>query len=536
MALTTDQCLQAPHDHVVQFYDDDGELAAGVAPYLAEALDADGVAIVIATPAHRRAFAARLAAADIDVARARETGRLVMLDAAEAVDTLLFDGRVAGHRYDKLIGDPVRDAAAGGRVVRAYGEIVALLWADGHVAAALELEGLWNGLGREVGFSLYCAYPRALVEAEGVVDAFHEVCLQHSAVVGSPAGLARLQPAPFELTRTFDWSCLGPAAARRFVTETLAAWGRVDLVDDAAVVATELTTNAVLHARTGFTVTISVRPDGSVRLAVRDESVVPPGRAWPDRMTVPAAACAWCRLSPVSGAPSSFPVARWYGPNWGGDEVTLPPNGSQSDQQQNDQLTEGAHPSLVEIVHRIESEGRLDGPAALLERISRPLDAPGPNQLLSGAWLGHALHPLMTDFPLGAWMSATLLDLFGGRRSRPAAQGLVAFGLVCAAPTVASGLVEWRRTEKADGRVGVVHAVTNSLAATCYARSMVPRARGRGVRAAAWSVAGGLLATGGGYLGGHLSIARKIGSRDVDMTEPRSPNGAGRTEGALSGR
>ena len=206
------------------------------------------------------------------------------------------------------------------------------------------------------------------------------------------------------------------------------------------------------------------------------------------------------------------------------------------DDNQNDQLTEGADRRLVEIVHRIESESRLDGPAGLVERVSRPLGAPGPNRILSGAWLGHALHPLMTDFPLGAWMSATLLDLVGGKRSRPAAQGLVAFGLAAAVPTVASGLVEWRRTSKPDGRVGVVHAVTNTLAATCYARSMVPRARGRGFRAAAWSVTGGLLATAGGYLGGHLSIARKVGSRDVDLTEPRSPNGAGRAEGALTGR
>jgi uncharacterized membrane protein len=191
------------------------------------------------------------------------------------------------------------------------------------------------------------------------------------------------------------------------------------------------------------------------------------------------------------------------------------------------QLTAGAPAGLVEIVHRLESEKALDGPVAVIDRLTQPLDAPGPSHLLSGAWMGHALHPLMTDFPLGAWMSATLLDLFGGRRARAAAQGLVAFGVAAAVPTVASGLLEWRRTETPDRRVGVVHAAINTGAALCYARSMVPRARGRGFRAAAWSVAGGLMATAGGYLGGHLSIARKIGSRDVDLTEPRSSNGTG---------
>jgi hypothetical protein len=200
-----------------------------------------------------------------------------------------------------------------------------------------------------------------------------------------------------------------------------------------------------------------------------------------------------------------------------------------------DQLTEGAPPGLVEIVHRLEAERLLDGPVAVVDRLTRPLDAPGPSHLLSGAWMGHALHPLLTDFPLGAWMSATLLDLFGGRRSRPAAQGLVAFGVATAVPTVASGLVEWRRTAPPDRRVGVVHAVFNAAATTCYARSMLPRARGRGFRAAGWSVTGGLLATAGGYLGGHLSIARKIGSRDVHLSEPRSPNGRGRPQPAVSG-
>jgi uncharacterized membrane protein len=200
-----------------------------------------------------------------------------------------------------------------------------------------------------------------------------------------------------------------------------------------------------------------------------------------------------------------------------------------------DQLTEGAPPGLVDVIHRLESEPALDRPVAVLDRVSRPLDAPGPSHLLSGAWMGHALHPLLTDFPLGTWMSATLLDLFGGRRARAAAQGLVAFGVAAAVPTVASGLVEWRRTAAPDRRVGVVHAAVNSAATLCYARSMLPRARGQGFRAAAWSVTGGLLATAGGYFGGHLSIARKIGSRDVDLAEPRSPDGSRRAEAIVSG-
>ena len=191
------------------------------------------------------------------------------------------------------------------------------------------------------------------------------------------------------------------------------------------------------------------------------------------------------------------------------------------------QLTQGAPEALVDIVHRIESAERLDAVAGAVEQASRPLEEPELNRLLSGAWMGHALHPVLTDLPIGAWTSATLLDLLGGRRSRAAAQGLVLFGLACTAPTVASGFVEWRRTtEPADQRVGVVHAAVNGLAAACYAASVIPRARGRRFRAAGWSLAGGACLSAGGYLGGHLAIARKIGSRDIDLADPRpSPNG-----------
>jgi hypothetical protein len=281
VAHTTDSRAEAPHDHLVQFYDREDELVAGVGTYLAEAIEAGGVAVVIATDAHRQAFAARLADAGVDPALA-EVGlpasgaALVMLDAREAADALLIDGRVAPHRFDKLIGDLVREAAAGGRPVRAYGEIVAVLWAAGQVAAALELEALWNGLGREVDFSLYCGYPRTLVEAEGGAEPFSEVCRLHSAVVGTDIARPSLQDPALEVKVRFRWSGRGPAQARHFVTDTLAAWGRADLIDDAALIVSELATNAVLHARTDFTVTLSRLPEGTIRLAVRDASMARP--------------------------------------------------------------------------------------------------------------------------------------------------------------------------------------------------------------------------------------------------------------------
>ena len=175
---------------------------------------------------------------------------------------------------------------------------------------------------------------------------------------------------------------------------------------------------------------------------------------------------------------------------------------------------------LVAGVRRIEDAAALDGPVGGLSAAAdRVLASPRVDGALRGTWLGHALHPLLTDFPLGSWTSTTLLDLFGGRRSRPAAAGLLAFGVATALPTAAAGLAEWRAAPLPARRVGVVHAVVNGTALVLYSSSLAARARRRHSRAVALSVAGGVVATVGGYVGGHLSLVRKVGTAD-DRFEP----------------
>ena len=94
-------------------------------------------------------------------------------------------GSVDAEAFFAVVGTVVRQAVATGRPVRAYGEMVALLWNDGYVAAAIELETLWNELGRQVPFSLYCTYPRVQVSPEGRSQALQDVCHLHSSVVDS---------------------------------------------------------------------------------------------------------------------------------------------------------------------------------------------------------------------------------------------------------------------------------------------------------------------------------------------------------------
>lgn len=176
---------------------------------------------------------------------------------------------------------------------------------------------------------------------------------------------------------------------------------------------------------------------------------------------------------------------------------------------------------LVDLVHGLEGNAGLDRPAQVLETVANAVAPAGPRRdILQGSWLGHALHPLLTDLPLGMWMSASLLDLIGGKRSRPAATRLVGAGIAAAVPTAATGLAEWLDTEPAARRVGVVHANLNSLALALYTGSFVARRRGRHGRAVLWGFAGGLSAIAGGYLGGHLSVARKVGTRDARFVDP----------------
>lgn len=168
--------------HVVQFYDQDSELVESVAGYLLGAVEEGDVAIVVATPAHRRAMQARLADAGVDVSAALECGTFRFLDADQTMRRFLVDDWPDPGGFESVIGGLIRQAIGSGRSVRVFGEMVALLWDAGQVNAALELEALWNDLGRQLPFTLFCAYPRKSV-ADGDLDAFAQVCGLHTSVV-----------------------------------------------------------------------------------------------------------------------------------------------------------------------------------------------------------------------------------------------------------------------------------------------------------------------------------------------------------------
>jgi hypothetical protein len=228
-----------------------------VTDYLLGALDGGGVAVVIATPEHRREFESRLGQAGVDLAGARDDGSYLALDASQTLRQLMAADKLDPAAFDRVIGDVIRRAGAGGRPIRTFGEMVALLWDDGLVNEAVQLEALWEELGGRHPFSLFCGYRADSMARD--IDAYAEVCRLHGEIVGSRSGTIR----------TFAFSREAPAAARHFTVATLAAWGAADFADDAALVVTELAANAIVHAHSAFTVILSALDD-QLRISVRD--------------------------------------------------------------------------------------------------------------------------------------------------------------------------------------------------------------------------------------------------------------------------
>ncbi|HEV2127050.1 MAG TPA: ATP-binding protein [Thermomicrobiales bacterium] len=177
----------ARHAHSVQFYDDGTALVSRVSDFTSEALHSGGTAVVIATPAHRDAIAARLVAAGHDLARARQTGRYTSLDAARTLANTMVNGQVDELRFDAVIGGPVRQATAlaarTGGITAVFGELVALLALEGDHEAAITMEGWWNTLSRRHGFALHCTYPMHAFSQTDDGDVLGRICDAHTDVV-----------------------------------------------------------------------------------------------------------------------------------------------------------------------------------------------------------------------------------------------------------------------------------------------------------------------------------------------------------------
>src|SRR5579872_1209509 len=193
---------------------------------------------------------------------------------------------------------------------------------------------------------------------------------------------------------------------------------------------------------------------------------------------------------------------------------------------------------LEPLIARIEAEEALDAVGKPLGKAVRDVvSSSGLKDALSGTWLGHAVHPMLTDAVIGSFVSASLLDLLAPAGDGSASEKLIALGLAAYLPTAASGISDWADSEPVDAavrRTGVVHAGCNAVATLLYAASWRARRRGARARGALLGFAGMSVLMAGGYLGGHLSLSKGVGP-DQTVFDPGATDWTPATDASLLG-
>ncbi|HEY7264462.1 MAG TPA: Rieske (2Fe-2S) protein [Trebonia sp.] len=163
----------------------------------------------------------------------------------------------------------------------------------------------------------------------------------------------------------------------------------------------------------------------------------------------------------------------------------------------------------MDLMSYLERAKGLDRLVEPLQRAARLL-RPGPaRDALHGVWLGHPLHPVLVQVPVGTWLSASLMDAWRGNET--ASRRLVIAGLAASVPASLAGAADWSEQHEQQMRVGVVHALTNTAAVVLYAASAAIPARGRILR-----LAGLTAAMAGGFLGGHIAYRQSAGANQAE--------------------
>lgn len=173
------------------------------------------------------------------------------------------------------------------------------------------------------------------------------------------------------------------------------------------------------------------------------------------------------------------------------------------------------------IVNAIAQQDWIDGVADPLQKAVRESLPRDIKNALHGTWLGHPLHPVLTDVPVGAWTVAAVLDMIGAEEGAGVAIGI---GLLGAVGSAVTGLTDWSETEDRARKVGVVHAALNVIATGMYTASFFMRkSRRRRQGAVAMSMLGYAISGAAAYLGGHLVFGEQIGVDHTATADSRKP-------------
>jgi hypothetical protein len=172
----------APAEHVLQIYENDASFLNTLQGFVSSGIAAGECVVLIATLAHINALTEKLTVAGFSVPELTADDQLILLDAEETLAKFMVNGWPEAQLFNQAVTGIIKRAKDRNRPVRAFGEMVALLWARGETAATVHLEILWNRFCETQAFCLFCAYPRTGF-TQDVNSSAHTICCAHAKMI-----------------------------------------------------------------------------------------------------------------------------------------------------------------------------------------------------------------------------------------------------------------------------------------------------------------------------------------------------------------
>lgn len=171
---------QPQHGHMVQFYNDNHTLHTSLLQYFTVGLKNNETCIAIATPEVRAKLDQGLSGNGIDISKVRSEKLYITLDAKETLKKFMINDEPNWELFLSTVGLVIKEASSSGHPLRAFGEMVAILWKERNANGVMKLEEYWNDLGKIYSFPLYCAYPLMTFDANHHRNEIQEIHRRHS--------------------------------------------------------------------------------------------------------------------------------------------------------------------------------------------------------------------------------------------------------------------------------------------------------------------------------------------------------------------